>query len=306
MDWSPQGVISRFARLRHLRGRRRGEVGSKARAAIRRLVENLKYELIPLKNVLDQAAFLPEGAMVSVTASPTKGMGATIDLSLELAERGFEVIPHLSARLTTGKAELERYLARLDAHGIRRAFVVGGDSDPAGEFVDGLSLLRAIEDLGSGLAEIGVPSYPEGHPSISDDKLALALRQKEPYVSYMTTQMCFTPRTISRWIAAQRQDGVALPVYLGIPGVAELSRLIAISVNIGVGESMRFLSKNTSLVGKLVRPGGYSPDRLIIGLGETLADPVADIRGFHVYTFNRVETTERWRKKFLETLGDDA
>ena len=306
MDWSPQGVISRLARLKRPRVWRGGEVGSKARIVIRGLMENLKYELIPLKNALDQAAFLPEGAMVSVTASPNKGMGATIDLSIELAQRGFEVMPHLSARLTTGRAELEAYLTRLDAHGIWRALVVGGDSDLAGEFADGLALLEAIDEIGSSLTEIGVPSYPEGHPLISDDKLALALRAKEPYAACMTTQMCFNPRTICRWIDAQRKGGVALPVYLGIPGVAELSHLIAISMKIGVGQSARFLSKNTRLLGKFMRPGGYSPERLILGLSDTLADPAANVRGFHVYTFNRVETTERWRKEFLENLGDEA
>ena len=306
MDWSPQDVISRLARLSRLGRWRRGEVGSKERAVIRRLMHNLKYELIPLKNALDQAAFLPAGAMVSVTASPKKGMSATIDLSVELAERGFDVVPHLSARLTTGRAELAAYLTRLDTHGIRRALVVGGDRDPEGEFTDGLSLLRAIDDIGSGLTEIGVPSYPEGHPLITDDKLAQALRDKEPYAAYMTTQMCFNPRTICRWIAAQRKGGVTLPVYLGIPGVAELTHLVAISMKIGVGQSARFLSKNTRLLGKFLRPGGYSPERLILGLSDTLADPVANVRGFHVYTFNSVETTERWRKEFLETLDDDA
>lgn len=65
--------------------------------AVRRVLEQPKYELIPLKNVLDQSEFLPDGATVSVTASPQKGMSATVDLTLELVSRGFDAIPHISA-----------------------------------------------------------------------------------------------------------------------------------------------------------------------------------------------------------------
>jgi methylenetetrahydrofolate reductase (NADPH) len=50
-----------------------------------------KYELIPLKNVLDQTRFLPDGAVVTVTASPQRGMMATIDLAIELKNRGFRL-----------------------------------------------------------------------------------------------------------------------------------------------------------------------------------------------------------------------
>jgi methylenetetrahydrofolate reductase (NADPH) len=85
--------------------------------------------------------------------------------------------------------------------------------------------------------------------------------------------------------------------------VAELKKLLTLSVRIGVGASSRFLSHNKSLAGRLVRPGGYSPDDLIIGLAPLLADSAANVHGFHVYTFNQVEKTEEWRQAMLEALG---
>ncbi|HZD22287.1 MAG TPA: methylenetetrahydrofolate reductase [Acidimicrobiia bacterium] len=271
--------------------------------AIRRTLEHSKYELIPLKNVLDQSEFLPDGATVSVTASPQKGMSATVDLTLELKARGFDAIPHISARLTRDRAELEDILKRLDDAGIHKAFVVGGDSEDHGEFFDGLALLTAMEEIGHGLTEIGIPGYPEGHHIVDVPTITRALEDKVPFASYVTTQMCFTPEAIADWIAARRASGIGLGVYIGIPGVAELTKLIAIALRIGVGASARFLSKNTSLAGRLVRPGGYSPDDLIVGLAPTLADPVAGVAGFHIYTFNRVETTQQWRHQMLEALG---
>jgi len=272
-------------------------------AAMRRALEQPKYELIPLKNVLDQSQHLPEGAVVSVTASPQKGMMETIDLTLELKDRGFDAIPHLSARLTQDRSELEAILKRLDDSGLRKAFVVGGDVVDPGEFFDGLALLTAMEEIGHGLTEIGIPGYPEGHHIVDVPTITKALQHKLPYASYVTTQMCFVPDAIDDWVRGLRESGVGIGVYLGIPGVAELTKLISLSMRIGVGPSARFLSKNKSLAGRLVRPGGYSPDDLIMGLAPLLADPVANIHGFHIYTFNRVETTETWRKEMLDALG---
>ena len=49
-----------------------------ASAALARILTSPTFELVPLKNALDQAAFLPAGATVSVTASPAKGIEATV------------------------------------------------------------------------------------------------------------------------------------------------------------------------------------------------------------------------------------
>jgi len=271
--------------------------------ALRRMLENPKYELIPLKNVIDQAGHIPEGATVTVTASPQKGQIATIDLALELQQMGFDVIPHLSARLTKDRRELKTILDRLDRASIHRAFVVGGDADPPGEFFDGLELLTAMDRMGHSLGEIGIPGYPEGHPTISDDAIAKSLEDKAPYASYITSQMSFDPAAITRWVSGLRDNGFGQGVFLGIPGVAELTKLITISMRIGVGASAKFLSKNKSLAGKLVRPGGYGPDKLLLDLATMLGDPAANIHGFHVYTFNRVDATEEWRHKMLESLS---
>jgi len=271
--------------------------------AIRRMLEQPKYELIPLKNVIEQAGHIPQGATVTVTASPQKGQMATIDLAIELQQMGFEVIPHLSARLTQSWRELRTILDRLDESAIQRAFVVGGDADPLGEFLDGLALLTAMDQMGHSLGEIGIPGYPEGHPTIDDAAIARSLEDKSPYASYITTQMCFDSEAISKWLTGLRDSGFGQGVYLGIPGVAELTKLITISMRIGVGASAKFLSKNKNLAGKLVRPGGYGPDKLLVDLAPTLADPVANIHGFHIYTFNRVDATEEWRLQMLEALA---
>jgi methylenetetrahydrofolate reductase (NADPH) len=283
--------------------RRSPQLDGPARGALADVLTAPLFELVPLRNVDGQARFLPAGATVSVTASPAKGIEATVEVSTRLAEQGFRVVPHLSARMIRDRAHLRSVLGGLDAAGIDQAFVVGGDSDQPGDFPDGLSLLRAMAEVGHHLTEIGVPGYPEGHPTIPEDRLLAALAEKQRYATSMTTQMCFDAPAIRSWLLARRTAGISLPVILGIPGVAELHRLIQISARIGVRDSRRFLSKNTSLVGRYLRPGGYRPDGLLAAIAPLLLDPVADVQGLHLYTFNQVETTEAWRQAYLARLA---
>jgi methylenetetrahydrofolate reductase (NADPH) len=269
-------------------------------APLARILRDPTFELIPLKNVREQAAALPRGATVSVTASPGKGIEATVELAAELEGTGLRAIPHLSARMIRDRAHLADLLARMADAGIDRAFVVGGDADEPGEFMDGLSLLRAMADLGRLPKELGCPCYPDGHPDIPTPALERALRDKAPFVQYMTTQLCFDPRVIATFIAARRAEGNELDVKVGIPGVAEIPKLLSISARIGVKNATKFVAKNAGLVGALLKSGGiYKPNGLLKGLTPVIADPAARIVGLHVYTFNNVPATEAWRQEAL-------
>jgi methylenetetrahydrofolate reductase (NADPH) len=266
------------------------------REALDRVLADPTFELIPLKNVHEQAAALPRGATVSVTASPGKGIEATVDLAIELEGAGLRAIPHLSARMIRDRAHLTELLARLEDAGIDRAFVVGGDADEPGEFMDGFSLLRAMADLGRLPAELGVPCYPQGHQDIPDGALEQALRDKAPFAQYMTTQLCFDPKAIEAFVATHRAAGLDLPVKIGLPGVAEIPKLLSISARIGVKDASKFILKNARFVGALLRSGGtYRPTSLVERLAPLIADPTANILGLHVYTFNNVPATVEWR-----------
>ena len=132
------------------------------RAAVRRILEHPKFEVLPLKNVLDQVRWLPDGATVSITASPTKTLEDTMDVAAELRLRGFQVVPHLSARMTHDKRHLAALLGRMEQLEMSRIFLVGGDAPQRGIFPDAYSLLLAMDDLGHHLTEIGSDLLPRG------------------------------------------------------------------------------------------------------------------------------------------------
>ncbi len=287
--------------------RRRLGMSPSARDGLARVLAAPTFELIPLKDSMDHAALLPPGARVTVTASPIRPIESTVALCEQLQAAGFRAVPHLSARMVRDRAHLTDLMARLEGAGVGGAFVVGGDAKTHGEYPDGLSLLRGMSEVGLRVAEIGIPCYPQGHPFIADDPLLAALREKAAYASYMTTQLCFEPAAVASWLSARRSEGISLPAHIGLPGVTDPHRLLAISARIGVADTHRFLTKNIRFVARLVRYGGFfRPDALLEGLGPLIADPRAVISGLHLYTFNAVRATETWRRRYLDGLASDG
>src|SRR5918996_1721784 len=93
------------------------------------LLHNPRFEVLPLDGIEDQVReHLPTDVTVTVTASPKKGLEATLELSERLAGAGYPVVPPLSARLVRDRVHLEEVLARLGAAGIRELFVPAGDA----------------------------------------------------------------------------------------------------------------------------------------------------------------------------------
>ncbi len=288
---------------RALRRRRSApDLGPELRAALARLIAGARFELIPLGGALEQAEALPPGAPTSVTASPSRGIWATVELASALARLGHPCAPHLAAHMVRDRGHLAELLAACREAGLTEAFVVGGDAEEAGAFPDGLALLRAIHELDGPFERLGVPGYPQGHPQIPADVLHEALLAKAPLASWVTTQMCFEPEAIAAWIARIRAAGVRLEVHLGLPGPVELGKLLAVSGRIGLTDAARYLRKNRSVLGRLVR-GSFGPERLLEGLAPTIAQASAGVGGLHLFTFNQVERAVAWQRAALEALA---
>ena len=286
-----------------LLGRRRG-LEADARSALVAALEDPIFELLPLKNLPEQIPHLPAGARVSVTASPAKGIDATVDWAVKLQADGFRAIPHLSARMIPDRGTLAGLLDRARQGDLTHGFVVGGDADEPGEYLDGLSLLKDMDELGHPFTTLGCPGYPQGHPDISDDALESALHDKARYVDHVTTQMDFDVKAIGTWVRRERDAGLRPEIVIGVPGVADPQKLLSIAARIGVKDAKRFLVKNLRFVTGLAKSGGfYKPTGFVEEIAPLLADPDAKVTGFHLYTFNAVEATEEWRRSMLETLS---
>lgn len=257
-----------------------------------------RYEMVPMRGVQEAMDQLPPEATVTVTSSPRHGFAGSLPVIGELVARGHHTVPHLAARSFTGPQELERTVAGLGELGVREVFVVAGDAgDPAGPYQDSLALLEALAQVGHGFADIGVTGYPESHSFIPDDDTIRAMAAKAAHATYVVSQICYDAQTIRRWVSAVRDRGFGLPILLGIPGVVDRARLLRVSTKIGLSDSIRFLSRQPGVVTRAAT--GYTPDRLIGELAPVLSDPGLGVVGWHVFTFNEIAKTERWRHELL-------
>lgn len=260
--------------------------------AIAPLLSAPRYELLPLADVAAQAAALPPGAIVTVTSSPRQGQDATVAAACDLAVRGLRVVPHLAARRVRSAGHLEEVVGRLIAAGVDDVFCVGGDGEAEGPYASALGLLEAMAVHGTAFTDVGVAGYPEGHHAVGDAELDAALVAKQPFASYVTTQLCFDAGAVARWARRLRAHGVTLPILAGVPGVVDTRKLLRVSRRIGIGESLRFLRGNRAAVLRLLRAGAYRPDGLVRELAALDGD--ARITGLHLYTFNEAAGTARW------------
>jgi methylenetetrahydrofolate reductase (NADPH) len=257
----------------------------------------IRYEILPVEGIEQQVlAYVPQEVTVTVTASPARGLDATLAVTERLAGEGYQVVPHLSARLVRDAAHLDEIVGRLDAAGVHEAFVPAGDAVDPGQFRDAASLLRALR--GHHLTELGITGYPESHHFISDETTISAMSEKAPLATYIVSQICFDPGTIAWWVGAVRERGTKLPIWIGVPGIVHNAKLLRVSMKIGLGASARFLRAHRAWLRRLVTRT-FSPDPLMRELEPLFKDSAANVAGLHVFTFNELERTERWRQRLM-------
>jgi methylenetetrahydrofolate reductase (NADPH) len=270
--------------------------------ALSELLQRSRFEILPLDGIEQQVReHLSTDTKVTVTASPRKGLEPTLALSENLAGAGYPVVPHLSARLVRDRAHLEEVLARLQSAGVTELFVPAGDATEPGEFQGAAELLEAMGGARTRFDRIGITGYPESHHLISDEETIRAMFAKAEMATDIISQLCFDPATIGWWIGAVRARGTRLPIWIGLPGSVDNKKLARITMKIGLAESSRYLRHNTGVLGRVLTRQ-FKPDRLLDGLARVVSDPDANVSGFHLYTFNEVARTERWRQRTLSRL----
>jgi methylenetetrahydrofolate reductase (NADPH) len=265
---------------------------------VRELVRSAHVEVIPLKGADEKVRLLEPGTTVTITCSPKFGLARSLEHVERARAAGYRVVPHLAARQVADRAELRSFVDRVEAVGVTELFVIGGDAaEPAGRFDSAVALLRELADMEHPFERIGVGCYPEGHPKIADGLLFEALLDKQAYANYLVSQLCFDPTAIVGWLRRARRLGVRLPLRIGLATPMSTRKLAELSLRIGVGASVRFLSKQHGLVGNLLLGSSYRPQDLIDAIDpDVLGDP-ASIEGVHLFSFNQIDATVGWQRE---------
>lgn len=270
---------------------------------LHRLLTHARYEVLPTASTEEKVlASVPIDVAVTVTASGAKGLEATLSLAETLAGHGYVTVPHLAARMISGRPELVEIRTRLAEAGITRVFVPGGDVDPVGDYPDAFSLLEDLSTLAQPFEQIGIAGYPETHPKITDDLTVQAMWDKRRHATHVVSNLTFDAGSVKSWVERLRKRGVTMPLLLGMPGPIDRTKLLAMATKIGVGQSTRFLAKHKSTFARLAAPGGFTGQRFLEECASVAARPESLIEGLHIFTFNQIAETEAWRQDLLAKL----
>ena len=265
---------------------------------VRDLIRSANVEVIPLKGADALVRTLSTDTTVTITCSPKLGLARTLEHVEHARRAGYRVVPHLAARQIADRAELRMIVSRVTAVGVTDLYVIGGDApEPAGRYACAADLLRDLAEFEHSIARIGVGCYPEGHPKIADDVLFEALLEKQDLADYMVSQLCFESEEIVGWLSRARVSGVRLPLRIGLAAPMSTRKLAELSLKIGVGASVRFLSKQHGLVGNLLIGNSYRPEDLLREIDPRLLGDPTEIEGLHLFSFNQIEATVGWQRK---------
>tara|TARA_B100000686_G_scaffold338496_1_gene411105 strand:+ start:162 stop:866 length:705 start_codon:yes stop_codon:yes gene_type:complete len=223
---------------------------------------------------------LPKVQDVYITMLPGNNFREVANKAKELVQSGFNAVPHFPARSIKNLNNLKDYVSMCKDFGVKQVLVIGGSSEPIGDYHCSLQLLET--GLFKGL-KIGIAGHPEGSPDISDSDLEKAMQDKKPFADYIVTQWLLNPDSIAKFISKQ-----SLPVHVGITGPLKISSLIKFANIVGAKNSINFLKSNASKALDLLKPS--DPNDLINKLkGST--------DNFHIYTFGGLKETNEWLAK---------
>jgi methylenetetrahydrofolate reductase (NADPH) len=258
--------------------------------------DRARFEVLPFDDIVAEAARLPRAVRVAITCSARHGPDRGLETAARLRQLGHSLTVHVAARMVRDRDHLDRLLAGMADAGVEDLFLLGGDvEEPVGEYSSAMELLALAADHAERPELIGVAGYPEGHPLISDEELERGLRAKSRLADYVVTQMCFDAETLRGWVVREREQGMDLPVVIGMPGQVTRRKLLRMSARIGVGPSLDFLRKQKGLRAMFSRRS--TADRLFDGVVPLLDDPLLGVAGFRYFTFNELLQTWEWHQR---------
>lgn len=243
---------------------------------------------------------IPPGTPINIAFLGNEDHAQRINAARVIRRSGFQPVPIISSRRLRSAADLDQLLDALatEAAPSRYLFVGGDPSAPAGPFQDSLALLKSGVVERYGIRNAGIVAYPEGHPKIAPERLWRALEWKHNFLRdagcevEITTQLGFDADAVMRWMVQLRDKGIEAPVRIGVPGPADIGRLLRYAKQFGVATSAAIARRYGLALTNLVRRS--VADRYWQDLTDNLTGKdLGDIR-HHLYPFGGMLEGVRW------------
>ena len=244
--------------------------------------------------------FLDKKHNIYITYLPDEKYENVVKTAKKLKLEGYDVIPHLPARTIINNYDLERYIGDLaNESGCSKILIIGGGGSQAGEIASTMDVLETDLLSKFKFKHVGVAGHPEGSPDISDKDLDLAIKQKNEFSKkvdfkmYLATQFFFEAKSLIEWEKHLNKIGNSLPIHAGIPGPASIKTLISYARSCGIGNSLRFITKQAFNLTKLAKLS--TPDELIYDLADyKKTNKETSLTKIHFYAFGGMKKTSEW------------
>ncbi len=274
-------------------------------AVIAELVTNGSIELTgkfqyQINEVRD---LLPFGTDIYLSALPNRPLATNLECVAAIRAAGFNPVPHIAARHIHSRAELKQFLnAVTQEHEVRKILLIGGDLEESqGPYEDASAVLRDGILAETGVCEIGIAGYPEGHPRILNDLIQSSITEKIELARnnklgvFLVTQFSLAPGRIIDYCAKVAREVPDVPVYIGMAGPADPVTLYRYARICGVSASLRAL---TGLGFKAARLISHTePNEQMTVLGRYCAGrSSSNIMGVHIFSFGGFIESARWMK----------
>ena len=266
------------------------------------------YSIETTPNVYEKyggfSEFLNKNHDVYITYLPDENSKNVIRTAKKLKLEGYDVIPHLPARTIVNKNDLEKYIGELaNESGCSKILIIGGGGNQAGEISSSIDVLKTDFLSKYNYQFVGVAGHPEGSPDISNENLDLAIKQKNDFSKnvdfkmYLATQFFFEAKSLIDWEKHLVKIGNKLPIHAGIPGPASIKTLVNYARSCGIGNSLRFITKQAFNLTKLATLS--TPDKLIYDLAEhSEINKDSKLEKIHFYAFGGMKKTSEWLNQF--------
>ena len=280
-------------------------------ALVKNFIEGFSIEVVPnsAAKVESFAEILPSGTRVYIAhLSEKEDIKTMVATAKRINEEGFSVMPHIPARIIKNKAMLAEWISmyKNEANVDQALLLAGGSSDVLGEFDSSMQLIETGLFDQAGFKRLHVAGHPEGSKDIDPDggskNVSNALSWKQEFSKRtdaqmaIATQFCFDADAVSQWATNIKNNGIDIPIHIGIAGPAKLQTLLRFSIECGIGPSMKILTKRAKDITKLLLP--YKPTEILKGLAEhKKQDPELNIEQVHFFPIGGIKQTADFIKE---------
>ena len=287
-------------------------MGTMINTYLKDFISGYSIEVIP-KTVAKTESFgdiLPKSTRVYLAHLQDADITEMVPAAKKLNDEGFTVMPHIPARVIKNKAMLSDWLSMYQNEaGVNEALLIaGGSHKPIGDYSSSIQLIESGLFDAAGFKRLHIAGHPEGNKDLDPDgeikNVSEALSWKQEFSKRtdaemaIATQFCFDANVVKKWMDDIKDDGIDIPIHIGIAGPAKLQTLLKFSIECGIGSSMKVLTKRAKDITKLLLP--YEPTQVLKDLAEYKAkDPEFNIEQVHFFPFGGIKQTSDWVREVL-------